>query len=813
MRAWHCMARREFVALAALSLSRVTRGSGVVAVQPLTDRIAMVHFDDGYVTPHRRGEPRSAETVTVNPLDVTAAMRAESYTISSTDDTAYRTGRRPVRVFRKSKGTEFAWFVDQWIDGRAVNTRPDHAAEHWLYLELPEPLRQGRSYSIGTGGLARNGSTWRLRFVTARARSEAVHVNTLGYVPAAPQKFAYVYHWMGDGGPLDVRALAGRRFHVVDRANGRRVFSGMVRFRMGRDAQETSHISDSPPHGSFLGADVAECDFSAFRRPGAYVVEVEGVGCSWPFRLDDDVYRPVFRAVARALYHNRSGIALTRPHTEFERPAPHNPRLTPEFAGKLRYTRVRVQEWGSEGGDAQRLMAESPGTLEDAWGWYQDAGDWDSYPTHFRVPQELLLVYEMGPRKFTDGELNIPESGNGVPDILDEAAWLPRFCERLRAELKRKGWGTGGVGLRVAGDAFGTDEGTRPDGTKFGRGSWEDTDRVYMVSGEDPLSTFRYAGVAAHLAYCLRLAGVRRDPGGIGWAREAQESWAWALANTGPGDDDSPGSELANARSYAAASLFRLTGDVAYEERLTRDVAHVTPTSLLWEHACYGPAVYVLGGGPGRRDGALVERLRAALLNTADESLLRTPARRALRWGGNWWFPMLVGQQTTPLVLEGVVGYTLVRRTDPERARRYLGALYTTCDYFLGTNSLNQTWVTGIGPRFPTQIFHMDAWYNGKGRFHPGLIPYSPWRRERQEGVGPWDHDWPNKTLHPSIDAWPGNERWFSNRCSPLGSEFTVHQNLGPAAAIYGFLCAERRVVSTPGRARPARPTEGRSRR
>jgi hypothetical protein len=117
---------------------------------------------------------------------------------------------------------------------------------------------------------------------------------------------------------------------------------------------------------------------------------------------------------------------------------------------------------GQRSGDAKKLMADSPGTLEDTWGWYQDAGDWDSYFTHLRVAQELLLVYEMGPRKLRTIELNIPESGNGVPDILEEAAWLPRFCQRLRAELQSRGWGSGGVGLRVAGDAFGNDEKTLP---------------------------------------------------------------------------------------------------------------------------------------------------------------------------------------------------------------------------------------------------------------------------------------------------------------------------------------------------------------
>jgi endoglucanase len=188
------------------------------------------------------------------------------------------------------------------------------------------------------------------------------------------------------------------------------------------------------------------------------------------------------------------------------------------------------------------------------------------------------------------------------------------------------------------------------------------------------------------------------------------------------------------------------------------------------------------------RDAMLYNRLRAAVLHTADESLLVTASKRALRWGGNFYFPMLIGQQTTPWMLEGAVGYTITRKSDPAKARQYLAALFTTADYFLGTNALNQTWITGVGPRFPTEVFHMDAWYNGKGTYHPGLIPYSPWRKEKDQGQGPWDADWPNKTVYPAIDQWPGNERWFSNRCSPVASEFTIHQNIGPAAAIYGFL-------------------------
>ncbi len=769
------------------------RASDLVAVQPLTERILMLHFDDGRVEHHRRGTPRSAEKVIVDPLDTAAATRATTYTLVSEDDPAYKQPQRPLgNVGRKTKGTEFAWFTDRWENNRAVNDRPDHAAEHWLYLTLPAPMQPGKTYTLRTGNLAKNGREWKLTYDLARSRSEAVHVNTLGYVPDAPAKFAYVYHWMGDRGGLDLKAYEDRPFHLIDQKTGKKAFTGKVRFRKAKDAQETFHTSDSPPHGNFLGADVWECDFSTFQTSGTYVVVVEGVGCSWPFPIAADVYRPAFQTVARALYHNRSGIALTKPYTEFERPAPHHPKLTPGFAGKLRYTRVRWTEWGSEGGDAKTLMAESPGPLEDSWGWYQDAGDWDSYYTHLRVAQELLLVYAMAPDKFTDGELNLPESGNGVPDILDEAAWLPRFCRRQRAELIAKGWGTGGVSLRVSGDAFGSDEGTLPDGSKVGRGSWEDTDRVWMVAGEDPWSTYRYAGVAACLARAYQLARVSRDPEGVDWAKEAREAYAWAQKNTRPGDEQAMDGSLRYPRAYAAAALFRLTGEKAYEQQLAKDTAWIKADTLLWDDAAYGPFVYALGSGGGRDDADLALRLRDAVLRTADESLVNTAQKRALRWGGNFFMPMLIGQQTTPWVLEGAVAYTLTKTSDPERAQRYRAGLYTTCDYFLGTNSLNQTWVTGLGPRHPTEIFHMDAWYNGKNRFHPGLIPYSPWRKTNDQGAGPWDADWANKTLYPAIDAWPGNERWFSNRCSPLGSEFTVHQNIGPAAALFGFLTATK---------------------
>ena len=133
----------------------------------------------------------------------------------------------------------------------------------------------------------------------------------------------------------------------------------------------------------------------------------------------------------------------------------------------------------------------------------------------------------------------------------------------------------------------------------------------------------------------------------------------------------------------------------------------------------------------------------------------------------------------------------ITQKTDPARSKVYFGAVCTTADYFLGTNPLNQTWVTGLGSNYPKNVFQMDSWYVEGNSVHPGIVPYGPWRKAHDQGVGPWDLDWANKSCYPAIDKWPGAERWFSNRCCPLTSEFTIWQNIAPSGFTYGFLCGK----------------------
>ncbi len=509
--------------------------SEIIDVRPLTNKIIVVHFDDGYIQHHAIGQPRDADFAVVSPLNTILASQLNSYFISSINNLFYANALNPVDLGRKTKGTDFAikcegtGFLPVFNNNGCLNTSIDNAKEHWVYLYLPQAMIEGKTYALNTGNLGTNGNLFSFVFDTKTIRSEAVHVNQIGYSSTASQKFGYVYSWIGDKGGLDLSTFAGNTFKIVNTTNNEVAFSGILTFRKDKNNIETGQFNDTP-NGSFNGADVYECDFSSFNTFGEYVLSVDGIGCSFPFKISCDASREPFKAVMQGIYQNRSGIDLVGDFAQ-NRPAPHNVQTTPGFAGKLKYTTTKwcaVSASDADAADKPLWEQGFVGDLTETWGWYQDAGDWDAYLRHMKIPTYLMFLYENNKENFSDGELEIPESGNGQPDILDEARWLPRFYKRLKDELVAKGWGTGGVGgSRIMGDLWGDD--VSPEGN--GRPSWQDTTRTWIVSGEDAFATYWFAATAAHYAFCLQKAGLI-DIENINWQQEAINAYAWAQANS-----------------------------------------------------------------------------------------------------------------------------------------------------------------------------------------------------------------------------------------------------------------------------------------
>jgi hypothetical protein len=120
---------------------------------------------------------------------------------------------------------------------------------------------------------------------------------------------------------------------------------------------------------------------------------------------------------------------------------------------------------------------------------------------------------------------------------------------------------------------------------------------------------------------------------------------------------------------------------------------------------------------------------------------------------------------------------------------KYLRSVINTADYMLGGNPLNMTWVTGLGHRSPREVLHLDSWYDGIADVVPGIVPYGPHRGDRNGWNGPWDSDYArDRAVYPEVSQWPGHELYFENRYCPITNEFTIHQNIAPAAAVYGYL-------------------------
>jgi endoglucanase len=222
----------------------------------------------------------------------------------------------------------------------------------------------------------------------------AVALNQLGFRPADPKRAILLT--AGDA-PL--------RWTVTDTA-GRVVLEGVSRpGRPDAAGQGREHI----------------LDLGALRTPGAgYRVHV-GEARSAPFAIRPDLYAPLARDALAFFYHQRAGTPIEARFargTQWARPAGHPREVAPCFDG----ADGRGDRW--------------PGcryTLDVTGGWY-DAGDHGKYVVNGGIAVWTLLnLYEWtGGRALPDRSQPVPEAGNGVSDLLDEARWEVEFLLRMQ---------------------------------------------------------------------------------------------------------------------------------------------------------------------------------------------------------------------------------------------------------------------------------------------------------------------------------------------------------------------------------------------
>lgn len=746
----------------------------LLRVLPVTDEILMLHFKEGHidyngVRSDGTYEPQTENRVYFSELIEPAALtNSTRYRISSRNDSNYRAERNPVTVGYKAKGTEF----------NGPNKTPPYLRDYWVYAVLPDRMQSGKTYTVHVGDLAENLNEYTFAFDERRLRSPAIHISQAGYPSDAP-KYAYFSQWMGTlntpqhpGGALDLSHYTNGTFHLADARTGevRKTYRGL-RLQKSRTAKD-------PSHDNWTRADVYELDFSDFKQPGRYVLVAEGMGCSYPFVINDDAYFDAYRAVMRGLFLQRRGIV--KDFTEFVReyPRSHHPDQNEFVAGKV---------------EGEGAKIENPKPVTGIWGWYADAGDWDGNPTHYIVPLTLLLTYDLRPQNFRDGDIGnrwkerpgdpwVDEGANGLPDILDEARWWLDFARRARTELKRQGLGTGGVPRYVGRDA---DAHFQP--------SWHDQ-RVQWIDTGAPETTYAYAAGAAYFAHCLNKYHTRSGqtgshPESAAWLAEARDAFAWAEAQARPSAIDERQRQLAAACLYLATGEadFQATFKAEWQADSERDNgAWTSPMPNLFAAAVY----LVSGKDQPKLDRAFYDEVKANLVRRANYSTDNVE-QVGFRFGGvepgQWAGMNLI---TIPRGMFQALAYQVTGQ------RKYLDAMHTALAYVLGGNPEGRSRLSGVGFAREQDVFICDAWYlldfNHKAYRNPVFPGLSAYGLPMFDVGGPGSEHWARSSALPDIKEWPLAEQRMRSRYSIAGSEFTVHQNHPWYAFATGFLLADQ---------------------
>ena len=531
----------------------------------------------------------------------------------------------------------------------------------------------------------------------------AIHLNQLGFAPGA-RKLAMVEN-----------AAAGSGFELVSETDGGVVLAGKL---------------SAPALWKPAARRAAVADFSALAAPGTYRLRVAGFAPSDPFPISPQAYAGLADSALKAFYFNRAGIALDPAHAG-------------AWARAAGHADVEIEIHPSA------ASATRPaGTVVSApKGWY-DAGDYNKYVVNSGIATwSLLAAFEHYPDFFRHRDIGIPESGDPVPDILDEAWW------NIDWMLAMQDPGDGGVYHKLTNLKF--------DGMVMPERA---TARRYMV-GKTTAATLDFAAVMA-IASRVYAPYESQFPGQAARMRIASESaWRWAQANarviyqqpvdvkTGTYGDETIADEFA----WAAAELYLLTADATYWQAFEHHAT--TPSVPSWAD------VETLGWMSLARHRARLPGAAARQRIPAGISALA--ARLAMQWQASPW---RVAMQSSDFVWgsnavalnQAIVllqGYRLVGD------RTQLDAAQSQLDYVLGRNPLGISYVTGQGLRTPLHIHHRPSQADGIDAPVPGWLSGGPNPRQQDASHCP-----PYPSREPALS-------WLDNVCSYASNEIAINWN------------------------------------
>ena len=460
----------------------------------------------------------------------------------------------------------------------------------------------------------------------------AVNINQIGYRP-------------GDEKRAVIRSRTDDTFDVIDSESGRTVYSGSV--------------TEGVPGGS-SGDNVAYADFTQVTSSGRYSIRT-GSEVSYDFTIGEGVYDDALRDSLRMFYLQRCGMTIPE-----------------DLAGAFAHRACHTEEAKVYGG---REYADVSG------GWH-DAGDYGRYTVPAaKAVADLLLSYECFPDAFDDDN-NIPESGNGIPDVLDEARY------ELEWLLKMQG-ADGGAYHKVTGLNF--DGFVRAD---------ECTEKLYLL----PESKTATADLSGVMFMASRLYKDIDEEFAARCQRSAERALNAYIAHkddknyTNPPDVNT--GEYGDGCSvdeymWAICEAYRTTGDDRYYKMLdTVDMTRIKNDGFGWADMS-GYAYFAYLSSAAKDSDRL--GIRSRFMKMCDE--LKDTSFSGESYGGTitgdypWGSNMTIANNGMALLM----AHRLTGNVD------YMTAAKRQLDYLFGVNPNSYCFLTGYGTQSPTDPHHRPS--------------------------------------------------------------------------------------------------------
>ena len=379
-----------------------------------------------------------------------------------------------------------------------------------------------------------------------------IRVDQFGYLPTVNKVAVIAKPLEGFNKDVGIYLNVGVPVELVDTVSKAVIFSAFAKTWNGGSKDDLSG-----DYGYWF-------DFSSVQRAGTYVIRVTQLDgqkvSSYPFRIATDVYEDVLRATANFFYYQR----VNQPKTA-------------EYASGAPW--VDGAWFGRPNQEPAAKFLDDPSITRDLSGGWIDAGDPNKYVTFASDPVHSLLRTYTDHPKFWDGfDLRIPESGDAVPDILDEVQYEIEWVKKMQD-----------YGTATASGGIHQKMGILEDGAYISPPSSDTRLRYYnkiCVS-----STITGAGMFAHAAAIYKnIPSLRAESDALIARAEA----AWKYYKDSPkkdercddgrieaGDADGPGDQYATEHvaeaTTAAIYLYEATGKAEYRDFVEANYTKMRP--------------------------------------------------------------------------------------------------------------------------------------------------------------------------------------------------------------------------------------------